>query len=374
MNVRRWLALALLCWGQSTPALEQATLANLLAAELSAQNMPGVRASVRFADGREVSVAVGYADLETKALLDATTPMPGGSTGKTFVAALTMLLAEEGVLSVDDHASRWLGDTAWFARLPNADAIRVRHLLSHSAGIADYPATVGFQLANAWRRVRRGSAYFSPEELIGFTLDTRPLFAAGQGFAYSDTGYLVLGRLLERAADDAYYALLSRKILLPHKLTNVQVVDVSNPPGVPNGYQDGGIFGLAGVLDKRGRMKLDPASEWTGGGLNTTPAMLTRFYSLLAAGKIVQPGTFRSMLAGGYRDSQSPSVFYGYGLFVDEDEDTIMHGGRWPGYRSRVVHYLATDLTIAVQTNRDGRVDLSGLIERIADLSGHEGN
>lgn len=362
------LTLLLMSVTASAHALDRVTLVEFLETERAAHDMPGLRAAVRFADGSEVRAAVGLADLEAEIELDNTTPMPGGSTGKTFVAALVCLLVEDGLLSFDDPAGKWLGETSWYARLPNADSMRVRHLLSHSAGIKDYPDTMGFQAAHAWRALRRGSSHFTPEELIRFALNRRAPFDAGQGFDYTDTGYLVLGRLLEAAAGRSYYELLEERILTPLALDDVDPVDTSNPPGIPPGYLDGGWFGLSRNLDKKGRMKLDPASEWTGGGLNTTPTMLVRFYAALAEGRVVRPATFAEMVDGGYKDPDEPGYHYGFGLFVSGDAETIWHGGRWPGYRSRVFHHLPSGTSVAVQTNRDGNVDLPALMQRLAAL------
>lgn len=345
-------------------AIDQSDLTALLEDARSEMKMPGLRAAVHLADGRIIRSAVGLSDVEAKIPLDDTIGMPGGSTGKTFVAALCMLLVEDGTLSLDDPASKWLADAPWFSDLPNADEIRVRHLLSHSAGIKDYIGTMRFHLAMIGRVVRNGSAYFSPEELIGYVLNRKPLFPAGQGYHYTDAGYLVLGRIIESATGRNFYELLIERILKPQNLDHVRPADQSVLPGISPGYIGGGRN-----LKKDGRMKFDPSSEWTGGGLITNPTMLVRFYSSLASGQIVKPESFTRMLEGGWRDPQEPGFHYGYGMFVYADGETFGHAGLWPGYRTRVAHHLPTGATIAVQTNRDGRVDLEGLIKRIASLA-----
>ena len=286
--------------------------------------------------------------------------MPGGSTGKTFVAALAMLLVEDGALALDDPASKWLGDTAWFARLPNHDDIRVRHLLSHSAGLGDYPGTFAYNLGSVWRAIRRGGIRFTPEELIRFAEGKRPLFPAGEGYRYTDVGYLVLGRLIEAAAGGTYYDLLTERILEPHGFDDIVLQDRSVLPVTP-GYTVG-----ARNLRPDGTMKIDPSSEWTGGGLALTPTALARFHRLLASGEIVRPESFALMLNSGWRNPATPGERYGFGLFVYDDGAAFGHGGLWPGYRTHVTHYARTGTTIAAQTNRDGRIDMGGLVARIA--------
>ena len=211
----KWLPIAVIAWCPNAFGIDQAALTALLEDARSEMKMPGVRAAVRLADGRIVRAAVGLADVEANIPLNDTIGMPGGSTGKTFVAALTMLLVEDGTLSLDDPASKWLGDTPWYNRLPNTDEIRVRHLCAHTAGITDYPGTVRYQLASVWRALRRGSIQFEPEELIGFVLDGEPPFPVGEGYRYTDAGYLVLGRLIEAASGRTYYDLLEKRILTP---------------------------------------------------------------------------------------------------------------------------------------------------------------
>jgi D-alanyl-D-alanine carboxypeptidase len=325
-------------------------------------SMPGVRAALIFGDGQIVRAAIGFADVEAKIKLDNTVGMPGGSTGKTFVAALTLLLVEDGVLSLDDLASLWLGEREWFYRLPNAKDIRVWHLLSHTSGIKDYPGTSGYLLASIWRGIRHGTIKFSPEELIQFAISKKALFPPGEGYYYSDAGYLVLGRLLEAATGETYYDLLDKYILTPHQLNEIQPAKHAILTNITPGYTLG-----ARNLRKDGSMKIDPTSEWTGGGLVTNPTMLVKFYSAMIRGEIVKPGSFKQMLNCGWRDLDNPYAYYGLGLFI-YDKDTFSHAGLWPGYRTQVTHFKSKNITIAVQTNRDGLVDLNAIVSRIALL------
>jgi len=353
-----------------SPALgmDETALSALLEEARTEMKMPGLRAAVQFADGRLVTAAVGLGDVDAGIPLDNVIGMPGGSTGKTFVAALTMLLVESGTLALDDPASKWLGDRTWFSKLPNADEIRVRHLLSHSAGLGDYPGRPGFLLAMTGRVLRHGSAYFEPEELIRFTLNRRPLFPAGEGYRYTDIGYLVLGRLIEAASGRTYYELLDERILTPLQLDEIEPAVQSVLPNIAVGYSGGGR-----TLKKDGRMKLDPRSEWTGGGLTTNPTMLVEFYAALADGQVVTEESLALMLESGYRDPEEPEWHYGFGVFVHGPSRSFGHGGLWSGYRSHVARFMNSGLTVAVQTNREDRVDLQSIVVRIARLAAQDG-
>lgn len=362
-----WIAVVLLTWCPASHAFDEQALGALLERTRTEMEAPGLRAAVRFPDGRLVRAAVGLGDVENKIVLDDTIGMPGGSTGKTFVAALTLLLVEDGTLSLDDRASKWLGNTRWYRKLPNADSICVRHLLSHSAGISDYPGSMRWWLSMIWRTIRSGSAYFEPEELIGYALGGRAAFPVGAGYRYTDVGYLVLGRLIEAASKRTYYDLLQERVLDPLGLEHVRPAVLSALPGITPGYTGG-----ARNLKKDGRMKFDPRSEWTGGGLVTTPTMLVEFYAALAEGRLLRRDTFAQMLDAGWRDPDHPDWHYGFGVFVGGHGRSIGHDGLWPGYRTAVRHDLRTGITVSVQTNRDGRMDLRGLARRIADRAASE--
>lgn len=373
-RIARWaapgIALAALLCARPSSAFERPELVALLEAERAEQEMPGLRAAVRFPGGAIVRAAVGVADKKAGTPLDDDLGMPGGSTGKTFVAALALLLVEDGTLSLDAPVARWLGEERWYARLPNAEAIRVRHLLAHTSGLRDYVETVRFHWAMIRRVLRRGSARFEPEELIGFVRRKKPRFQPGDGFHYSDPGYLVLGRVLEAASGVPYYVLLEERILGPLKLDGVRPQDRSVLEGIAPGY-----LGGASNLKKDGRMKFDPSSEWTGGGLVTTPTMLAEFYGALAEGRVLRPETLDLMLSSGWRGDPERGWHYGFGVFVADRRSgegaggasAFSHGGLWPGYRTHVRHDLETGTTIAVQTNRQGRLDLAGLVARIAE-------
>ncbi len=360
----RWLALLAVFLTSSTFALDEAELAEFLEAERIEMKMPGLRAAVRYAGGRLVRAAVGLGNVEAGTPLDNDVGMPGGSTGKTFVAALTMQLVEDGHLALDDPVSKWLGEHDWYRRLPNADTMQVGHLLSHSSGLGDYPGTPRFLLSMTGRVLRHGSASYTPEELIRFGKRRKAYFPAGEGYRYSDVGYLVLGRVIEAATGDTYYDLLQERILDPLNLDQARPQDQSVLTGIVPGYTGG-----ASTLRKDGRMKLDPSSEWTGGGLVTTPTMLVEFYAALAEGRVVSEASLEKMLNAGWREPESSGFYYGFGMFVADDRSWFSHGGLWSGYRTHVAHVLDSGTTLAVQTNRDGRVDLVGLIRRLDEVA-----
>ena len=328
--------------------------------------LPGLRAAVVLPDGRMAQASVGLGDVEGKIALDDTIGMPGGSTGKTFVAALAMLLVEDGLLSLDDPVAKWLGQTDWYHKLPNSSEMRIRHLLSHTTGLSDYPGRVSFYVKMIWRVFRRGSAYFTPQELIAMSSSNSAPYPPGAGYRYSDTGYLLLGLVIEQASGQAYYDLLQTRIVVPQGLTGIRPQNQSVLTDIAPSYEGG-----ARNLRDDGRMKLDPRTEWTGGGLVTTPAMLARFYAALASGEVVTDASLAQMLNGGWRNPDASGWHYGFGLFVYDEGRAFGHGGSWSGYRTHVLHNVQAGVTVAVQANRAGADvgSLPGLILELVEAS-----
>ena len=122
-----------------------------------------------------------------------------------------MQLIEAGTLDLDAPISKYLGTRSWFRRLPNADAITVRHLMTHTSGLVRYEMNPAF---TADLRAQPDKAW-TPEEEIAYLLDATPPFAAGQGWDYSDTNYIVLGMIIESITGTKLYDEVQR-FNIPH--------------------------------------------------------------------------------------------------------------------------------------------------------------
>ena len=162
----------------------------------------------------EGSVGVGLADVESQKEMTAGTRMLAASIGKSFAATAVLSLESEGLLSQSDRVSKFLSDRPWFSRLPNHDKMTIRDLLRHTAGLPDHVHTEGFGAAMA-KHVQSGSSAMSPEAAIVFVCDMDALFEAGDGWSYSDSGYLLLGLVIESVAGDSYYEVIAERFLTP---------------------------------------------------------------------------------------------------------------------------------------------------------------
>lgn len=337
------------------PALAQAALLHQVQAKLRelklAAGFPGVNAAIAFPDREMRMVSVGYSDVEAEKALTPADRMLAGSIGKTYVAAVTMQLVEAGQISLDDRIEKWLGKEAWFERLPNARAITVRMLMNHTSGIPEHVLNKDFikvlrqQPNKVWR----------PEELLAFIFDRAPLFAAGQGWSYADTNYILVGMLFERVTGKTVYGEVERRLLQPLQLQNTVPSDRRAIAGLITGYvAANGPFGIAGRTITDGKFIVNPQMEWTGGGFATTAEDLARWAQALYEAKVFAPATLTKMLAA-VPAKTGRGDKYGLGVQVRASQWGVSygHGGWFPGYLSEMEYFPQYKTAIAVQFNTD---------------------
>ena len=321
---------------------------NLSMAEVK---FPGAQVGFVYVDGQTPdgkpryvsgSVAVGFADLQTKTPLKTTDRLLAGSIGKTFVAALTLMLVQDGKLKLDDKIQTWLGNKPWFNELPNASDITLRMLLNHSSGIENHVDTKAFE-----KQVLKGTARnVNYDELIGYILKKKPLFPAGQGYNYADTNYILVGMIIENATGRTLYELIDEKILKPFKLERTIPDNGPSLPEVSNGYDSDG------PLIVNGKFRINPEWEWAGGGFASTAEDLARWGHLLYEDNVLSPASLEAMIKSTSRDE---GAGYGLGVMISRSNfgPTYGHDGDFPGYISDMRFYTKYKLTVALMVNTD---------------------
>jgi D-alanyl-D-alanine carboxypeptidase len=340
---------------QGTERLEEA-LRGRLERERQQLDLPGATAAFVLPDGRSGSVAAGFADLERKRPMRPETRMPAGSIGKTFVSALALSLVEEGRLSLDDRLSKWLGDEPWYGRLPNGADIRIRDLLNHSAGIQEHVESEGFLDLVRQQVSRDPDAAIEPRALVALVLDRPPLFPAGHGYKYADTGYILLQLAIEKAGGISLWNEAVRRFIYPLQL------DATSPavgrlhaglaqgylneellPGQPRTTLDGGVF------------RWNPVSEWAGGGFISNSLDLARWASALYAGR-ASPSDLGARMTTEQNLNRAPEGYaYGLGVVVRQSSHGLVwgHAGVYPGYRSNMSYFVDCQVALATQVNTD---------------------
>ncbi|SFR69845.1 D-alanyl-D-alanine carboxypeptidase [Agromyces sp. CF514] len=238
------------------------------------------------------------------------------SIGKTFTATLVMQLVEAGAFAVDTSLSALLPHdelARLFERDGTADAAggaTVHHLLTHTSGVADYfdgPVTRG-------SRMRRlvlddPDRLWTPAELLAFSRERqRPVGRPGARFAYSDTGYVLLGRVLEQATGRAFHDLLHERVFAPLGLRDSALL--FRPPSAPDAAaMDLAPFRLGRIEASR---FTSMSCDWAGGGIVATPGDLRAFSRALHRGELIGDASlaYLSTMPNRFR----PGIRYGAGM------------------------------------------------------------
>lgn len=346
---------------------EAEALSDLLAELHDRYDLPGATAAIALPDGRIVTAATGFADVEAGTPMQSDTRMLAASIGKTFVAATVLSAVAEGHIDEDDLLSDHLGDRVWVDRLPNADTITIGHLLRHTSGLPDHVHLEAFGAEMA-RRLAAGEDALPPEGAIGFVLGAEPLFTPGEGWAYTDTGYLLLGLVIEEVLGKAYYDAVAARFLAPLALTDIIPSDRRVIPGLAVGYTvPDNPFGMPPrTMDDAGALVWDPAMEWTGGGFASTFRDLAAWGRALFTGTAMEAPYLDRLLEAVPVAPDAPDILYGAGvaIYADTPRGPVYgHGGWIPGYVSSLRHYADHGVTVAFQINTD-----AGIVDDRTDL------
>lgn len=278
-------------------------------------------ALARVDDGeRTWQLASGAARLEPRQALRPDARFRIGSLTKTFVATVALQAVAAGQLGLDDPVSRWLPDL-----VPSGASITLRMLLNHTSGLYNYTSSPLFQQWAATTPTRP----MTPQDLIGLAVAQPATFPPGQGWSYSNTGYIVAGLMIEAATGRQIEDLVEDEIIDP-----LDLADTSFPKRAPNisryhahGYLPPSLTGT-GYLDVT---KLSPTLTWAAGAMISTAADLHRFQSSLLSGALLPPATLQQM-----RTTVPVDAGWGYGLGIESQDracGTVWgHGGSAPGY------------------------------------------
>ncbi len=339
------LLLAAAVAAQAPPLAER--LQQVLQQRLAAA-APGVQAAVVLADGTLVPFQCGFADRARTAPMPADGKLLAGSTGKTFFAALCCQLAAAGRLDLDAKVGTWFAEQSWFARVPNAAAVTVRQLLMHRSGIMRYEFDPRFLTELLAKPDHR----FTPREELAFVLDQEPRFAAGAGFDYSDTNYVLLGLVLEQVTGEPCYGEIERRFLTPLGLEHTVPSVGRRIDGLLQGHAgDDNPFGGRDEMLADGELPFDVGFEGAGGGFATTASDLARWAKALYGGDVL--AGIRDQAVAGERSTLGKDTRYGLGVIVDTTPSGPAwgHRGFFPGYTSEMRYFPELGVAVALLAN-----------------------
>lgn len=291
-----------------------------LAQQVVDAGAPGVVVRVEDGHGRVTEIVRQAAWARADAGLAVADQFRMGSNTKTMVATLVLQLVAEHRVNLTDTVEKWLP-----GQVPGGRAITVRMLLDHTSGLFDIthdPAVLAAFLG-------QDAHQWTPRELLAAGVRHAPLFPPGRQFSYSNTNYIALGLILERATGRSLGTLVQQRIARPLGLTHTYLADspatssrqahgyepdaahlaLYLPPGVPAGTSFAGPARGAWV----DTTAINHSTLWAAGGIVSTAADWARFDRALLSGRLLPAAQLEEMKATVPEDPKDPSG-NGYGL------------------------------------------------------------
>ena len=288
---------------------------------LAAAGAPGAVALVRNGD-RTIRVAGGYGNLAQRTPMRARDRFRVGSSTKSFVAAVVLQLAGEKKLALEDSVERWLPGL-----VPNGGQITVRQLLNHTSGLADYAPDEDETFIRRVLADRRKA--WQPRELVAIGTAQQPLFGPGARWSYSNTGWILLGLIIEAASGNPLGAELRERIFVPLRL---RATSFDSKPRIAGRHAHG--YSRVGARRRFDISVLNQSWAWAAGAVVSTADNLARFYHALLDGRLLRPDLLAEMQTT--VPTPSPTQRYGLGLIRTRFPCGVFwgHGGETLGYHS----------------------------------------
>jgi len=301
----------------------------------------GLQATVIFPDGTQWDASSGLASREKECPVSARHHFGIGSVTKLYTAVLVMRQVEAGTISLDDPISKWLD-------LPYAKQVTVRMLLNHTSGIPDYTSDGWFLI----RYVGLPEKSWQSNELVN-VIKNKPLnFESGSRQEYSNSNYLLLGIILEKAGCKPYAALL-RELTGELGLRDTSYLDYPDEMLIANASDEDllhlGAPNLTGL-----RLSLH-SGAFSAGGIVSTSGDVARFTRALFTGGIVSDESLAQMTTFvPAPDADAPErIGYGLGVrqMVIKGKSFVGHTGAIPGYSAVTVYGVDNGITIVILSN-----------------------
>lgn len=303
--------------------------------EMARRHVPGLSLAV-VRNGKLV-LARGYGKANVEHSIPA---RPGtvyelASVTKQFTAAAVMLLVEDGKVALDEPAAKYLADTpaAW-------KDVTVRHLLTHTSGIPSYTNQPAFG-----QFPRRD---YTKAEIVSLVSGLPLEFQPGERFAYNNTGYFLLGMLIEKVSGREYEAFLRERIFKPLEMTSTRLNDRREV--IPN---------RAAGYSWQGRLRnaeyVSTTQPFSAGGLLSTVEDMAKWDAALAGEKLLKPASLRQMWTSMNLKDGKPAG-YGFGWAVQDvnGHRMVAHGGGIPGFSTQISRFVDDRLTVIVLANLEG--------------------
>ena len=279
--------------------------------------------------------AYGLANVEAARAPTSATIYEIGSNTKQFTSAAIMKLVEQGRVKLDDDLSKYVPEFPLHGR-----HVSIRQLLTHTSGIHDYTSSP--EWPKTWGQV------LSPDAIIKFVAADTFDFAPGTAYRYDNTGYVLLGMVIEKASGQKYAKYIDAQFFKPLGLRETSYCPSrTSDPAFALGYTKGpnGI--------ERAQF-LDLSHPFAAGALCSSVGDFAKWQRALASGRAVSPASYALMSTADTLNN-GRRINYGFGLVPGTfaGHATVSHTGGIPGFATAAAYVADDSLSIVVFTNYD---------------------
>jgi len=356
------LAFCLVAFGVLSAQVSSAQI-DAIFSGLKSTNAPGAAVLV-VRDGKPMfQRGYGVTDLRTKRPIDEHTNFRLASFTKQFTAMSIMLLVHDGKLRYDDRLTDIFPEFPAYGR-----SITIRNLLNHTSGLPDYEDLWEKQYPNMPEE--KIPQIHDAEVLKLLERESKPKFPAGSKWEYSNSGYVVMGLIVEKASGKPFGQFLHDRIFAPLEMNDTLAYEKGKNEVAHR------AFGHSKEKDGLRETDQSPTSATLGdGGIYSSLTDLAKWDQALREHTLLREADMQPALTpvqptgGPSQDQSGRNLAYGFGWFLNpyKGHARMYHDGETMGFRTTVQRFTADHLTIIVLANRTD-IDPDALALKVADL------
>jgi CubicO group peptidase (beta-lactamase class C family) len=279
-----------------------------------------------------------------------------GSMNKMFTAVAVAQLAEQGKLSFDDKVGKYLPD------YPNADVrdkVTIHQLLTHTAGLGSY-----------WNKRfdERRTTIRTVNDYLSLFAEDKLLFEPGARFQYSNSGFIVLGAIIEKVSAMSYYDYVREHIYKPAGMSNTDAYESSvATPNLAMGYTKNDEHSDAPLAKRKENTDSRPNRGGPAGGGYSTVEDLVNFANALTTNRLLSAKYTALVTTSKVEMGPGAKYAYGFGDIPVDGKRTIGHNGGAPGISADLSIFTESGYTVAMMANYDPE-DLQPIVRQVRKI------
>jgi CubicO group peptidase (beta-lactamase class C family) len=308
---------------------------SLVLTYLAESHAPGASFAVIRGNDTLAYGAYGLANVEAARAPTAATIYEIGSNTKQFTSAAIMKLVEQGRVKLDDDLSKFVPQFPLHGK-----RVSIRQLLTHTSGIHDYTSSP--EWSKTWNDA------LSPDAIIKFVAADTFDFAPGTAYRYDNTGYVLLGMVIEKATGEKYASYLDAQFFKPLGLRQTSYCPSrTSDPAFALGY-------TKGANGTEHAQFMDLSHPFAAGALCSTVGDFAKWQRALAGGRVVSAASY-ALMSTADTLSNGRKINYGFGLVPGmlDGHKTVSHTGGIPGFATAAAYVADDSLSVVVFTNFD---------------------